>query len=90
MLDLLMPVMDGFTVLDQLQKDPDLQDIPVLILTNLSLQEKLESALRPGKDYFLTKTSNTLKDIVQKANSILSRSCPFFFYKCKRLLRLDW
>ena len=32
-LDMLMPSMDGFAVLKELQADPDLADIPVVLLT---------------------------------------------------------
>ncbi len=38
-LDLLMPDMDGFSVLDQLRNNPDTQDLPVIILTSKDLTE---------------------------------------------------
>ena len=33
LLDVIMPVKDGFTVAEQLKKDPQLKDIPVIMLT---------------------------------------------------------
>jgi len=36
LLDIIMPVKDGFTVAEQLKKDPQLSKIPVLMLTSFS------------------------------------------------------
>lgn len=36
LLDIIMPVKDGFTVAEQLKKDPELSKIPVLMLTSFS------------------------------------------------------
>ena len=42
LLDITMPVMDGFQVLEQLKQDPRFKDIPVIFLTGLS-DEKVET-----------------------------------------------
>ncbi|MCG2689830.1 response regulator, partial [Candidatus Parcubacteria bacterium] len=39
LLDLIMPGMDGFITLKELQKDPLLASIPVIILSNLGQQD---------------------------------------------------
>ncbi len=36
LLDVIMPVKDGFTAADQLKKDPQLRKIPVIMLTSFS------------------------------------------------------
>ena len=36
LLDIIMPVKDGFTAAEQLKKDPQLSEIPVLMLTSFS------------------------------------------------------
>jgi len=53
LLDLHMPVMDGFEVLVQLRSNPYLNDIPVIVLTT-DHSEKLRS-LKLGADDFLAK-----------------------------------
>jgi len=34
LLDLLMPVLDGFDVVDEMRKNPEWRDIPVIVVTN--------------------------------------------------------
>jgi diguanylate cyclase (GGDEF)-like protein len=53
LLDLIMPVMDGFEVLRQMQDDPELLEIPVIVLT---AEKKAElEALKLGAWDFITK-----------------------------------
>ena len=35
LLDLILPAMDGFEILEKLKKDPETKKIPVIVLTNL-------------------------------------------------------
>lgn len=52
-LDLMMPVVDGFTVLEKLKKDPLIGDIPVMVYTALSDIYSIERTLKMGAvDYF--------------------------------------
>jgi CheY-like chemotaxis protein len=39
LLDILMPEMDGFEVVEQIQKHPDWKQIPIIIMTALDLTE---------------------------------------------------
>lgn len=54
-LDLMMPVMDGATMLAQLKERPEIKDIPVLVLTAQSGQEKLSQIARLGSRDYLPK-----------------------------------
>jgi CheY-like chemotaxis protein len=51
LLDLMMPVMDGFQFRDEQVRDPELADIPVIVLTALSAA----SARRVHPEAILTK-----------------------------------
>ncbi len=53
LLDLQMPVMDGFEVLSQCKNNPYLSDIPIIVLTS-DYHEKIKS-LKLGADDFLAK-----------------------------------
>jgi DNA-binding response OmpR family regulator len=52
--DIMMPVMDGFQLLDQLQKDERLKNIPVLMLTAKgSIESKLNAFNNGVSDYMV-------------------------------------
>ena len=69
-LDLLMPVLNGFAFLEKFNADALLKHIPVIILTNLTELEKTKLPLDASKDYFFTKTNHTLDDIVAQAKKV--------------------
>lgn len=73
LLDLMMPVLDGFSFLEALKSDEALKNIPVMILTNLEAQERLKTLIDPERDCFFTKTNNSLKDIIGKTAEICSK-----------------
>jgi CheY-like chemotaxis protein len=54
-LDLMMPGMNGYEVLESLQQDERTSDIPVLVLTAKSLRADRERSHRLGASGFLTK-----------------------------------
>lgn len=54
-LDVLMPVMDGFTFLEKLKNNPDYADIPVIMLTVKSESENLGKGILLKADFYLPK-----------------------------------
>jgi len=54
-LDIVMPDMDGSSVLTELKKDNDLKDIPVIVLTARHEQPDRDSLLKLGAHEFITK-----------------------------------
>jgi CheY-like chemotaxis protein len=73
LLDLNMPVMDGFAALTQIKKDNALKDIPVYIFTTSRRENDITACKLLGADEFyskpseLTKLQEIVKDIVTKA-----------------------
>lgn len=55
LLDIMMPEMDGYEVLDHLKGDPLTRDIPVIFLTALNAEEDEERGLQQGAVDYLTK-----------------------------------
>lgn len=55
LLDVLMPDMDGYEVLQRLQRDPRTADIPVIFLTALSSPEEEQRGLDMGAIDYVTK-----------------------------------
>lgn len=54
-LDLRMPRLDGFEVLRQTKDDPELANIPVVVLSASSRQEDIDAAYRLGTNGYVTK-----------------------------------
>lgn len=76
LLDLMMPVLDGFAFLEALKGDEEFKHIPVVILTNLGTQERLTNLINTKCDYFFTKTNSSLKEIIDKTKDIcLNANC---------------
>jgi two-component system, OmpR family, alkaline phosphatase synthesis response regulator PhoP len=66
LLDVLMPKMDGVTMLKKLREDKKSVATPVILLTNVSYGDQIDEAMRHGVQDFLIKTNWTLDDVVEK------------------------
>lgn len=67
--DVQMPGMDGFELLEAIREDPDLTDLPVILLTSLESDDIQDRALDSGADRFLIKGKvggDRLLEIVQE------------------------
>jgi threonine synthase len=63
-LDLLMPDVDGFDVLDALKRDPTTTNIPVLVVTGKTLSKEERHRLEGQIDSVWTKGSYSTRDLV--------------------------
>lgn len=70
LLDLVMPVMDGFETLKHLKQEEDLVDIPVMILTSKDDDQSLREAMEAHASNFLNK-SDEPEEIVAKIKKAL-------------------
>lgn len=73
LLDLVMPKLDGIGALKQMKANPAIQDIPVVILTNLSDYDKVSDALSLGAMDYLVKANYNLEELVNKIKTVLER-----------------
>lgn len=76
LLDILMPKLNGFHVLKEIKKQPNLRQIPIILLTNLGESEvdmnrELASAL--GVNDYLIKSHHTPDEVVAKAVKALGK-----------------
>jgi adenylate cyclase len=58
LLDVLMPELDGYGVLQELQHDPHLRDIPVIVTSALDELDSVVKCLEMGAEDYLTKPVN--------------------------------
>jgi CheY-like chemotaxis protein len=72
LLDIAMPVMDGYQVCEQLKQDPQTKDIPVLFLTGKDLDPRgiIERYQSLGACGYIPKPS-TLKELLDKIQEVL-------------------
>lgn len=69
-LDIMLPEgLNGFDVLEQLKRDSQSKQIPVIVLTNLDSEEKTARAI--GASDYLIKADISLEDIVNKVKECL-------------------
>ncbi len=71
LLDLILPGINGFEVLERAKKDPETANVPVVILSNLGQAEDIERGLKLGAVDFLVKAHFTPQEIVNKLKNIL-------------------
>jgi CheY-like chemotaxis protein len=74
LLDILMPKMDGFAVLDALKKDKATANIPVVLLTNLGQKEDVKKGFEKGAVGYLIKAHFMPSEVVEKIKKILKES----------------
>lgn len=71
--DLMMPKMDGFQVLDNAKADPELKNIPIVVLTNLSTSDDANKVLEKGAVAILVKSDTEPNAIIAKAGEVLAQ-----------------
>jgi signal transduction histidine kinase/DNA-binding response OmpR family regulator len=70
-LDLMMPEVDGFAVLDRLDRDPQTRTIPVVVLTAKDLTEQDRDYLSKRVNGLLMKGLTTHQQLLDKVSSLL-------------------
>ena len=63
LLDILMPKMDGITLLKKLKESPETKEIPVIMITNLEKKESVAETAELGSLVYLVKSNHGLIDI---------------------------
>ena len=72
LLDLVMPMMDGFEFLDRLRKIPEMQDVPVVVLTARDLTTQERAELSGRVEQIFNKLSWNREDLLLVLRRILS------------------
>ena len=71
LLDLILPKMDGFAVLESLKKNPETAHIPVIVLSNLGEAGDVQRAIELGAQSYLVKTNYNLAEVIVKIRATL-------------------
>lgn len=70
--DVMMPVMNGLEMLTALKADPDMQFIPVIVLTALSNEWEIVKGLELGADDYISKPFKP-QEFVARVRAVLAR-----------------
>ncbi len=72
LLDIILPKMNGFDVLNHLSKNDTTKEIDVIVLTNLSETGKVGDVVRKGVSEYLVKADWTLEELLEKVKNKLN------------------
>lgn len=70
-LDLIMPKVSGFEVLEAISLDPQLNKTPIVILSNLAQDSDIEKAKSLGATEYFVKVRVSIDDLVNKVKTII-------------------
>ena len=71
LLDVMMPKVSGFDVLDILRNTPETANLKIIMLTALSQESDIERAKQLGVDEYLIKSQVVIADVVEKIRTHL-------------------
>jgi len=73
LLDVIMPKLDGFSVLKNLKGNSQTKNIPVILLSNLGQEEDIKKGKEMGADGYLVKANLTPAEVVNKVREYLNK-----------------
>jgi PAS domain S-box-containing protein len=71
LLDLMMPVMNGFEMLDELRSRPEYRSIPILVLTAKALTEEDRKKLNGNVERVIEKGRHSTEDVLAYVRNVL-------------------
>ena len=73
LLDLILPIIDGFEVLKQVKQDEAIANIPIIIVSNLGSSEDVERGMGMGVVDYIVKSDLTLDQIAIRVKEFLGK-----------------
>jgi len=74
LLDLVLPKLHGFEVLERIRDDADTKQIPVIIFSVLGDQKDIQKGFELGADDYALKGSHTPREVMTKIRALLARA----------------
>jgi len=65
LLDLILPKVSGFEVLEAIQSDPSLQNIPVMVISNLGQESDINRGQALGAVEYFVKAKVSIEDLIE-------------------------
>lgn len=70
-LDIVLPQLDGWTILKKIKSEPKLKNLKVIILSNLGQKEEVEKGMNLGAIKYLIKAHYTPSQVVEEIKKII-------------------
>lgn len=74
LLDMILPKIDGFKILEEVKKNQSLKDLPIIIASNLYDKNDIEKAILLGAKDYIVKAYNSPENIVDKIKLFLQKN----------------
>ena len=71
LLDLILPKIHGLDVLKKIKEDPEIKEIPIIVLTNLEGARDINKAIELGAKTYLVKAQYSLEEVLGKIKKAL-------------------
>ncbi|MEK7150392.1 MAG: response regulator [Patescibacteria group bacterium] len=71
LLDMILPKMDGFKVLENVKNNQSLKDLPIIVASNLYDKNDIDKAIALGARDYIIKAYNSPENIVDKIRVFL-------------------
>lgn len=72
LLDLIMPRMQGFQVIEHLKQDPATAGIPVIVMSNLGQESDVQRAMEAGALAYVVKSNVALNELADRVRAVLA------------------
>jgi len=66
LLDLIMPKISGFTIMEEMKKDQELSSIPIIVVSNSGQPVELDRIKKLGAKDWIIKTEFDLQEVIEK------------------------
>ncbi|MFZ2205193.1 MAG: response regulator [Minisyncoccia bacterium] len=71
LLDLMLPGIDGFMILEKIRQDKSFLTVPVIVFSNLSEDKDIKRAQKLGVSEFMVKSNFTLDELAKKIKELI-------------------
>jgi len=71
LLDIMMPKMNGFEVLEEIKNDIGIRSIPIIMLTVLGSDDDIKKGLQLGAKDYIVKSQHAVAEIIDKIKQFL-------------------
>jgi DNA-binding response OmpR family regulator len=72
-LDISLPQAEDFGFIKEIKKRPELADVPVVVLTDLSSQESIDEGLAAGASEYFVRDDFTFAQVIDKIKEVIEK-----------------